>query len=269
MAPDSGCGPHLPTAPCRQPRLLLDVCQNQHVHVLPAAAGAAAEGPQATRGLTSITRHRRSTGKAPRCSSTNGNLRASGLRRTGWIFLGYPSPPLGCGSRAKAVPSFAQARDPRGRPHPCRGARSPTCSRSTSRRPAHPQPDAANARSSARSVPHLCEIHPSCLCPWLISLAARYVIKGAAPNRDWSIVQAPANRRQQSTEARLGLNFHPRWQSSQHACRPGDCWPPNASGSQGIPADSRFLPINRCLRAERHLIGKWRAQKDSNPQPRT
>ena len=32
-----------------QPRLFLDVGQNDHVHVLPAAGGAAAYGPQATR----------------------------------------------------------------------------------------------------------------------------------------------------------------------------------------------------------------------------
>ncbi len=30
------------------------------------------------------------------------------------------------------------------------------------------------------------EIHPSCLCSWLISFAAQYVVRGAAQNRDRS-----------------------------------------------------------------------------------
>lgn len=38
------------------------------------------------RGLTFLTWHSRSIGKAPRCSSTNLNLTAFGSRRTGWLF---------------------------------------------------------------------------------------------------------------------------------------------------------------------------------------
>ena len=56
---------------------------------------------------------------------------------------------------------------------------------------------AAKARSSARSTPHLCEIHPSCLCRWFISFAAHCVIKGTAPKRDRSIAveEAPESCR--------------------------------------------------------------------------
>jgi len=54
---------------------------------------------------------------------------------------------------------------------------------------------AAKARWSALFVPHLCEIHPSCLCSWLISFAAQYVFRGAAQNRGRSTA-SPAPRRQ-------------------------------------------------------------------------
>jgi hypothetical protein len=66
------------------------------------------------------------------------------------------------------------------------GARSPICSRSKSRPLDHPQPGAAKARWSALSAPLLCEILPSCMCSWLISFAAQYVLRGAAQNRDRS-----------------------------------------------------------------------------------
>jgi hypothetical protein len=48
-----------------------------------------------------------------------------------------------------------------------------------------------------------------------------------------------------------GSTFTPGRSSVHHACRPDDYWPPAASGSQGIPSDSRLLPKSRCLRAER------------------
>ncbi len=135
------------------------------------------------RGLTFITRHSRSIGNAPRCSSANLNLTAFGSQRTGWLFLGCPSPPSGYGPHDEVVHSPAQGHGPRQKPHPCNDARSPVCSRSKSRPPNHPQPSAAKARWSALFAPILCEIHPSCLCPWFISFAAQYVIKGAAQNR--------------------------------------------------------------------------------------
>jgi len=61
------------------------------------------------RGLTFITRQSRSTGKAPRCSSTNLNLTAFGSRRTGWLFLGCPSPPSGYGPHDEVVRSTGSA----------------------------------------------------------------------------------------------------------------------------------------------------------------
>ena len=48
----------------------------------------------------------------------------------------------------------------------------------------------------ARSAPHPCEIHPSCLCPWFLSFAAHYVIKGEEPNRDRSILLVLRERTQ-------------------------------------------------------------------------
>ena len=93
---------------------------NHHVHALPAAGGAAAKGPQAAwadihHAAQPIDR------KAPRCSSTNLNLTAFGARRTGWLFLGCPSPPSRYGPHDEVVHSPAQARGPRQKPHPCRG----------------------------------------------------------------------------------------------------------------------------------------------------
>jgi hypothetical protein len=125
--------------------------------------GADAGQARNPRGLTFITRHSQSIGKAPRCSPTNLNLTAFGSRRTGWLFLGCPSPPSGYGPHDEVARSPGQARGPRQRPHPCRGARSPICSGSKSRPPDHPQPGSAKARWSALSAPLLYEIHPSCL----------------------------------------------------------------------------------------------------------
>ncbi len=113
------------------------------------------------RGLTFITRQSRSTGKAPRCSSTNLNLTAFGSRRTGWLFLGCPSPPSGYGPHDEVVHSRAQGHGPQPKPRPCHDARSPIYSGSKSQPQGHPQPSAAKARWSALFAPLLCEIHPS------------------------------------------------------------------------------------------------------------
>ncbi len=190
------------------------------------------------RGLTFVTWHSRSIGKAPRCSSTNLNLTAFGSRRTGWLFSGSPPfagetiPQTGSRIRLKSLrmrisrpsryspgklavlgrdpirvamgihpwvqiedadlapkPLFSgQARGPRPRPYPGRDGHSPMGSKSTRRPPDHPQSDVAKARSSVQCAPHPCETHPSCLCPWFISFAAHWAIKGAPPNRDRSKV---------------------------------------------------------------------------------
>jgi hypothetical protein len=157
------------------------------------------------RGLTFLTWHSRSIGKAPRCSSTNLNLTAFGSRRTGWLFSRISpfrrenNPPDCFADPAQILedadlapkPLFSgQARGPRPRPHPCRDGRSPMGSRSTRRPPDHPQSDVAKARSSVQCAPHPCETHPSCLCPGFISFAAHCAIKGAPPSRDRSIMSA-------------------------------------------------------------------------------
>jgi hypothetical protein len=135
------------------------------------------------RGLTFITRHSRSTGKVPRCSSTNLNLTAFGSRRTGGLFLGCPSRPSGYGPHDEVVHSPAQGHGPRQKPNPCHDARLLIYSRSKSQPQGHPQPGAAKARWSALFALLIYGIHLSCLCPWFISFAAQYVIKGAAQNR--------------------------------------------------------------------------------------
>ncbi len=153
------------------------------------------------RGLTFLTWHSRSIGKAPRCSSTNLNRTAFGSRRTGWLFSRISpfrrgnNPPDCFADPAQILedadlapkPLFSgQARGPLLRPHPCRDGRSPMGSRSTRRPPDHPQSDVAKARSSVQCAPHPCETHPSCLCPGFISFAAHCAIKGAPPSRDRS-----------------------------------------------------------------------------------
>ena len=153
------------------------------------------------RGLTFLTWHSRSIGKAPRCSSTNLNLMAFGSRRTGWLFSRISpfrrgnNPPDCFADPAQILadadlapkPLFSgQARGPRPRPHPCRDGHSPMGSKSTRRPPDHPQSDVAKARSSVQCAPHPCETHPSCLCPGFISFAAHCAIKGAPPSRDRS-----------------------------------------------------------------------------------
>ena len=74
-------------------------------------------------------------------------------------------------------------------PHPCRGARSPTCSASEARHPDHPQLVVVSARWSARFAPRLCRILPFFLCPWFVCFVPHYAIKGEAPNRDRSTFQ--------------------------------------------------------------------------------
>ena len=100
------------------------------------------------RGLTFVTWHSRSIGKAPRCSSTNLNRTAFGSRRTGWLFSRISpfrrenNPPDCFADPAQILedadlapkPLFSgQARGPRPRPHPCLDGRSPMGSRSTRR----------------------------------------------------------------------------------------------------------------------------------------
>jgi hypothetical protein len=93
-----------------QARLLLDMGQNDHVHVLPTAGGAAAEGPQATRadihhpaqpvdrespafamvartnGATWLTLRRTGTLSRFACKPLPGSaITAFGSRRTGWL----------------------------------------------------------------------------------------------------------------------------------------------------------------------------------------
>lgn len=108
------------------------------------------------RGLTSITRHRRSTGKAPRCSSTNLNLTAFGSRRTGWLPKKQPTP------RARApmhIPMFS--RDAGGLPTRAAGA--------FRRMPPPPDPDmSCHVEWRCRTRLRSCAPWPSrlfaCLC---------------------------------------------------------------------------------------------------------